>query len=141
MVFCSSPVVSSNGQWSVRCSSYCSARLGGLGLDLLDGGRRGMTIEEVVFRIEKLNSGLASFWAASNGWAPVEAAGLLTKSRLDWQTSLSTTLRLWLREPATALSDGELILAWSNLGSLVEGTLKLLLSVFYMDYKQDVDSL
>ncbi len=100
-----------------------------------------MTIEEVVFRIEKLNSGLASFWAASNGWAPVEAAGLLTKSRLDWQTSLSTTLRLWLREPATALSDGELILAWSNLGSLVEGTLKLLLSVFYMDYKQDVDSL
>jgi hypothetical protein len=100
-----------------------------------------MTIEEVVFRIEKLNSGLASFWATSNGWAPGEAAGLLTKSRLDWQASLSTTLRLWLREPATALSDGELILAWSNLGSLVEGTLKLLLSVFYMDYKEDVDSL
>jgi hypothetical protein len=100
-----------------------------------------MTIEEAVSRIEKLNSGLATFWAASDGWAPVEAAGLLTKSRLDWQVSLSKTLRLWLREPATALSDGELILAWSNLGSLVEGTLKLLLSVFYMDYKADLDTL
>jgi len=64
-----------------------------------------MTIEDVVSRIEKLNS------PASNGWAPVEAAGLLTKSRLDWQASLSKTLRLWLREPSTALSDGELILA------------------------------
>ena len=100
-----------------------------------------MTIEDVVSRIEKLNSGLATFWAASNGWAPVEAAGLLTKSRLDWQASLSKTLRLWLREPSTALSDGELILAWSNLGSLLEGTLKLLLSVFYMAYKADLDVL
>jgi hypothetical protein len=100
-----------------------------------------MTIHEVVGRIEKLNGGLAKFWAKSDGWAPVEAAGLLTKARLDWQFSLSGTLRLWLREPATALTDGELILAWSNLGSLVEGTLKLLLSVFYMDYQKDLDLL
>ncbi|NSY46542.1 hypothetical protein [Agrobacterium tumefaciens] len=100
-----------------------------------------MKNEEVVSRIEKLNGGLASFWAVSTGWAPIEAAGLLTKARLDWQVSLSSTLRLWLRDPETALSDGELILAWSNLGSLVEGTLKLLLSVFYMDYKDDVDTL
>ncbi|MBE0530098.1 MAG: hypothetical protein IH626_04665 [Rhodospirillales bacterium] len=100
-----------------------------------------LTIEEVVTRIETLNRGLATFWSASCGWAPVDAAGLLTTARLDWQVSLSTTLRLWLRDPATALSDGELILAWSNLGSLVEGTLKLLLSVFYMDYQADLDVL
>ena len=100
-----------------------------------------MSIKEVVGRIEKLNRNLATFWAKSDGWAPVEAAGLLTKARLDRQFSLSETLRLWLREPATALTDGELILAWSNLGSLTEGTLKLLLSVFYMDYKVDVEAL
>lgn len=100
-----------------------------------------MTVDEVVSRIEKLNCGLAHFWAKSDGWAPVEAAGLLTRARLDRQLSLSKTLRLWLREPAIALTDGELILAWSNLGSLVEGTLKLLLSVFFMDYRVDLDVL
>lgn len=100
-----------------------------------------MTLQEIITRIENLNSGLAEFWRASKGWEPVEAAGLLNKARLDWQVSLSTTLRLWLRDPPATLSDGELILAWSNLGSLVEGTLKLLLSVFYEDYKPDVVAL
>jgi hypothetical protein len=39
------------------------------------------------------------------------------------------------------LSPGELILAWSNLGSLVEGTLKTFLSVWYKDYIKDIDYL
>ena len=38
-----------------------------------------MTNEDVVSRIEKLNGGLASLWAVSTDWAPIEAAGLLTK--------------------------------------------------------------
>lgn len=88
-----------------------------------------LTIGEVVIRIDTLNIRLAAFSSKCGGWAPVEAAGLLTDARLDWQVSLSKTLRLWIREPASALTDGELILAWSNLGSLLEGTLKLLLSV------------
>jgi hypothetical protein len=100
-----------------------------------------MSALEVIQRIETLNRGLALFWKAAHGWAPLEAAGLLSKSRLDWQVSLSSSLRLWLREPLQALNDGDLILAWANLGSLVEGTLKLLLSVYYDDFQKDIDAL
>jgi hypothetical protein len=92
-------------------------------------------------RIESLNHGIATFWSTSDGWAPVAAAGLLGKSRLDWQSSLSGSLRLWIREPANALTPGELILAWANLGSLIEGTIKTLLSVFYEIYKADIENL
>lgn len=100
-----------------------------------------MLIGEVIDRIESLNRGIAKFWAKSDGWAPVAAAGLLGKSRLDWQASLSGSLRLWIREPANALSPAELILAWVNLGSLTEGTIKTLLSVWYETYKSDIDNL
>ncbi|MGD9712127.1 MAG: hypothetical protein AB7V46_08695, partial [Thermomicrobiales bacterium] len=55
-----------------------------------------MAIAEVVDRIETLNQGIAKFWSKSDGWAPVAAAGLLGKSRLDWQASLAGSLRLWM---------------------------------------------
>jgi hypothetical protein len=100
-----------------------------------------MAITEVVDRIETLNKGIAKFWSKSDGWAPVSAAGLLGKSRLDWQASLSGSLRLWMREPSNALTPAELILAWVNLGSLVEGTIKTLLSVWYETYRADIDTL
>lgn len=100
-----------------------------------------MAIAEVVDRIETLNQGIAEFWSESDGWAPVAASGLLGKSKLDWQTSLSGSLRLWVREPSDALTPAELILAWANLGSLVEGTIKTLLSVWYETYKADIDDL
>src|SRR3546814_682423 len=99
----------------------------------------GMAIAEVVYRVEALNQGIAKFWSKSDGWAPVAAAGLLGKSRLDWQASLSGSLRLWMREPPNALTPAELILAWANLGSLVEGTIKTLLSVWYETYKADIE--
>lgn len=100
-----------------------------------------MPIGEVIARVERLNSGLASFWGNSKGWAPVAAAGLLSKSRLDWQVSLSGSLRLWIRDDPDALTPAELILAWANLGSLLEGTLKTLLSVYFETYKSDLEHL
>jgi len=100
-----------------------------------------MSAIEAIDRIETLNRNLAHFWRRANGWAPIEAAGLLSKSRLDWQVSLSRCLRLWIRTPPDRLESGELILAWANLGSLTEGTMKLFLSVFYHDYQKDIDGL
>ena len=100
-----------------------------------------MAIGEVIDPIEALNTGLASFWGKSQGWAPVAAAGLLSKSRLDWQASLSGSLRLWIRDVPNALAQGDLILAWANLGSLLEGTLKTLLSIYYETYKTDLEHL
>lgn len=84
------------------------------------------------------NSDLAGFWSQAAGWAPAEAADLLSKSRLDRQQSLSVSLARWATGPHP-LSEGDLILAWANLGSLVEGTLKLFLCVYYEDYKVDAE--
>jgi hypothetical protein len=101
----------------------------------------GLGIEEVINRIQKLNAQLAKFWSACDGWAPIEASGLLGQSRLDWQVSLSGTLSLWIRDPADTLTPAELILAWANLGSLIEGAIKLFLSVYYETYKADIENL
>lgn len=88
-------------------------------------------------RIVARNRDIASFWSKAKGWAPDEAADLLSRSRLDRQVSLSESLLRWTTgEP---LSDGDLILAWTNLGALLEGTLKLFLGVYYRDYISDVE--
>ena len=94
---------------------------------------------KVVEKIISLNDKLSAFWASAHGWAPEDAANLLSKSGLDWQVSLSETLHLWIdRYPMT---DGELILAWANLGALLEGTLKLFFSIYYSDFQTDIEAL
>ena len=100
-----------------------------------------MNIEEVIHRIIRFTEALSEFWSSAQGWAPIEAAQLLTKSRLDWQVSLSHCLSIWVDNPTIEEYEGGLILAWSNLGSLVEGTMKLFLSVYYMDYQVDVEAI
>ena len=92
-------------------------------------------------RIITLNEGIRQFWTKADGWAPFEAAQLLSKSRLDWQVSLSRCLKIWIDESDPEVESGQLILAWAHLGSLVEGTMKLFLSVYYKDYKNDVDAI
>lgn len=97
----------------------------------------------VVDQVVELNLNITKFWKDVEGWAPMEAVELLSKSRLDRQVSLSRTLKLWLSPSAEKAddynldSDGRLILGWANLGSLIEGTMKWFLSVFYKDYMND----
>jgi hypothetical protein len=98
-----------------------------------------LPLHEVVTRIEKLNEGLRAFWSSSQGWAPADAAELMSKSRLDRQVSLSRSLRHWI-DTTDELEDGDLILGWANLGSLIEGTIKLFLAVFYQDFKADLET-
>ena len=84
---------------------------------------------------------MRKFWTDAKGWAPNETAEMLNKSRLDWQVSLSKCLKIWIVEPHDDNESGKLILAWVNLGSLVEGTMKLFLSVWNHDYKRDVEAI
>ncbi len=92
----------------------------------------------VVDKIIEANLWLANFWSHSYGWAPNRAADLMSASRLDRQVSLSRTLKLWIGNINHELTDGELILAWANLGTLIEGTLKLFCSIYYEDYRKDI---
>lgn len=102
-----------------------------------DGDTLVLSADQLCARIETLTTRMMDFWKSAHGWAPVEAAGLLSKSMLEWQASLSTSLRRWV----SAASDGDLILAWANLGALVEGQLMLFLSVYYNDYSVDADAI
>jgi hypothetical protein len=93
--------------------------------------------EDCVGSLEALHVEIIQHWAdGAPGWAPPVATAILTRSRLDRQASLCECLRLWLDLPAEH-GDGHLILAWANLGSLVEGTLKFFLSVFAQDYERN----
>lgn len=89
--------------------------------------------DELCRRIATLTRSIMDFWS-DGGWAQGTAAALLDKSMLQWQASLAESLSRW---PNTG-SDGDLILAWTNLGALVEGQLKLFLCVYYEDYEKDV---
>ncbi len=98
----------------------------------------GMPISEVVSRITTFNDGIRDFWSAAHGWAPADAAELLSRARLDRQVSLSSCLSLWAEEPERPdQRDGALVLGWANLGALVEGTMKWFLCVYRGDYPED----
>lgn len=96
-----------------------------------------LTYLESVDKIVELNEHIQNFWSESQGWAPIDAANLLSKSRLDWLVSLSHSLYKWGEDPNEKAKNGDLILAWANLGALVEGSMKFFLSVFYEDYRVD----
>ncbi len=96
----------------------------------------GYDADELCRRIAILTRSIMDFWSGG-GWAQGEAADLLNKSALDWQASLAESLMRW---PNTT-SEGDLILAWTNLGALVEGQLKLFLCVYYHDYANDLDGI
>lgn len=95
-------------------------------------------LDVVLERICVVNQNIQKFWSECDGWAPEKAAELLGSVRLDWLTELSRCLYLWATDDPSKKTDGCLILAWTNLGSLVEGTLKLLLSVYFEDYISDL---
>jgi hypothetical protein len=97
-------------------------------------------VEDIILRNEEIKR----LWSDVFGWAPLEAANLLSRSRLDRQVALSRTLMLWIppqldRECPDA--EARLILAWANLGALVEGTLKWFACVFYEDYCKDANAI
>lgn len=99
-----------------------------------------MNVTEIMNDVIRINAWLAEFWSKkAYGWASESSVELISKSRLDNQVSLSLTLRIWLENEKwdTKSENGRLILAWANLGALVEGTLKLFLSAYYEDYRID----
>ena len=85
-------------------------------------------INELVESIRKTTS----FWSNHNGWAPEATANILSRAQLNWISSLSVSLHNWNR----CLSNGDLILAWANIGAIVEGYLKFFLVVYDHDYRK-----
>jgi hypothetical protein len=95
-----------------------------------------MKVDAAIRDIIRINEHIRDFWG-DGGWAPARSASLLSNARLDRQVSLSRTLRNWTAKYNDDEIEGQLILAWVNLGSLVEGTMKWFLCVFAHDYDQN----
>jgi len=93
----------------------------------------GLIVETTI----QVHDEIHTFWTNAHGWAPAQAAELLSKSRLDRLVSLAHTLSIWFIEAKREEHDGRLILAWANLGALLEGTLKFFLCVFLSDYRKN----
>jgi hypothetical protein len=98
-----------------------------------------MAYQTDVDDIVTVQAGLADFWSNAHGWAPPDGAALLASARLDWTPSLARSLHRWA-EPAV-LPDGDLILAWANLGSILESSLRLFLGVYITDYQNSREDL
>lgn len=83
-----------------------------------------LELESAIDQIIVSNERIRRFWTEeSRGWSPTEAATLLENSRMDRLVSLSHSLQLWTQPCADEDNEGRLILAWANLGILVEGTM------------------
>jgi hypothetical protein len=103
-------------------------------MESFNGERRILLdIAQSIVDIIRINEHIYDFWS-NGGWADEGASDKLSISRLDWQISLSKALHIWLNVPQQDENDGRLILAWANLGALVEGTMKWFLCVYYDDY-------
>lgn len=86
-------------------------------------------------RLQLLNAKVVGHWKdGAEGWAPEVASLILKRSRLDRHASLCACLEMWVAAPQEPGAEGKLILAWVHLGALVEGTLKLFVSVYAHDY-------
>lgn len=60
------------------------------------------------------------FWEASIiGGAPESVVNTLTVAKLDWLKDQTDCLNIWVNK-SYYLTDGELLLAWANLGALID---------------------
>lgn len=57
-----------------------------------------MKLQSTVDKTISFTEQLIKFWKRAEGWAPVEAAIILSKSRLDWQLSLTKQLNLYITQ-------------------------------------------
>lgn len=80
------------------------------------------------------------FWRKAQGWAPAGAAELLAGARLDRQSSFARTLHDALEPFPPLEAEARQIIGYATLRSLIEGTLKLFLAVYLVDYMKDPDA-
>jgi hypothetical protein len=96
------------------------------------------TMDEHLDTIVAISTRAASFWTAAHGWASKPAADLLAAARLDWLASFSRTLRVRVEEVTAAPNEpAAIIVGWAHIRTLVEGHLKLYLTVFLTTYLAD----
>jgi len=91
---------------------------------------------EQLSEIKTFTDKIVADWKNHDGWAPKSVSLKLDKAMFDWIIDLTDCLGIWV-DKRKHLSDGELILAYTNFGSLVENWLKLFYCIYYESYKEN----
>lgn len=89
--------------------------------------------ESYLRHIQILTKDITDSWSESRGIAPDSVADKVDTAMFDWMNDLTGTLGIWI-DKGLDMTDGELILAHANLGSLVECWLRFFYCAFYEDY-------
>ena len=76
---------------------------------------------------------ISLIWKQARGIAPDSTADKMDEAMLHWMAELTDTLSIWI-EKGSDMTDGELILARTNMGALAESWLKFFYCVYYDDY-------
>lgn len=79
---------------------------------------------------------VAMIWKKTRGISPNEVADKLDKAMLEWMSDLTQSLKIWI-DKGQDMTDGELILARANLGSVVESWLRLFYTIYTEDYNNN----
>lgn len=72
-------------------------------------------------------------WKESRGISPNSVADKMESAMLRWMSELTDALDIWI-EKGISMTEGELILARTNMGALVESWLKFFYCAFFEDY-------
>ena len=93
----------------------------------------------MINKILRLTDITISEWADPWGYAPGNAAEKISSSKTDWVFSLTHTLKDWddKANDIEIMSIGEIILAYANIGALVEAWMMFLLAVYDCDYSRN----
>lgn len=86
--------------------------------------------------VKKHTNDMSILWKECRGIAPDSVADKMDDAMLRWMVELTETLSIWI-ERGNCLTDGELILARTNMGALVESWLKFFYCAFYEDYMKN----
>lgn len=84
-------------------------------------------------KLKRVTNNTEVLWKNARGIAPDSVADKMDAAMLKWITELTNALEIWLQK-GIDLTDGELILARTNIGSLTECWLKFFYCAFYEDY-------
>lgn len=89
--------------------------------------------ESTLQQIQVLTRDITDSWSESRGIAPDSVTDKMDSAMFGWMNDLTDALGIWI-DKGLAMSDGELILAQTNLGSLVECWLRFFYCAYYEDY-------
>lgn len=83
--------------------------------------------------LRNITNSQALIWKKTHGIAPDKVGIKMDAAMLKWLVELTDCLNIWI-EKGLQMTEGELILARTNLGAIVESWLKFFYSVYYEDY-------